>query len=52
MPQEKCGRRRRHPRPLKVVLVHDVVKPLLDGRGVVTMSVFDFLLDENSLAGI
>lgn len=36
----------------KVVLVHDVVKPLRDERGVVTMSVFDFLLDENSLAGI
>lgn len=36
----------------KVVLVRDVVKPLRDERGVVTMSVFDFLLDENSLAGI
>ena len=36
----------------KVVLVRDVVKPLRDERGVVTMSVFDFLLDENSLVGI
>lgn len=36
----------------KVVLVRDVMKPLRDERGVVTMSVFDFLLDENSLAGI
>ena len=36
----------------KVVLVRDVVKPLRDERGVVTISVFDFLLDENSLAGI
>lgn len=36
----------------KVVLVRDVVKPLRDERGVVTMSVFDFLLDENSFAGI
>lgn len=35
----------------KVVLVRDAVKPLRDERGVVTMSVFDFLLDENSLAG-
>lgn len=36
----------------KVVLVRDVVKPLRDERGVVTMSVLDFLLDENSLVGI
>ena len=36
----------------KVVLVRDVVKPLRDEQGVVTMSVFDFLLDEHSLAGI
>lgn len=36
----------------KVVLVRDVVKPLRDERGVVTMSVFDFLFDENSLVGI
>lgn len=36
----------------KIVLVRDVVKPLRDERGIVTMSVFDFLLDENSIAGI
>ena len=36
----------------KVVLVRDVVRPLRDERGVVTMSVFDFLLDENALTGI
>lgn len=36
----------------KIVLVRGVVRPLRDDRGVVTMSVFDFLLDENSLAGI
>lgn len=36
----------------KVVLVRDVVRPLRDERGVVTMSVFDFLLDESALTGI
>lgn len=36
----------------KVVLVRYAVRPLRDERGVVTMSVSDFLLDENSLAGI
>lgn len=36
----------------KVVLVRDVVKPLCDERGVVTMSVFDFLLDEDGLVGV
>lgn len=36
----------------KVVLVRDVVKPLRDERTVVTMSVFNFLLDEGSLSGI
>ena len=36
----------------KVVLVRGVVRPLRDDRGVVTMSVLDFLLDESSLAGI
>ena len=33
----------------KIVLVRDVVKPLYDERGVLTMSVLDFLLDSNSL---
>lgn len=32
--------------------MRDVVKPLRDERGVVTMSVFDFLLDEDSLVGV
>lgn len=36
----------------KVVLVRDVVKPLRDEWGVVTMSVFNFLLDEGALSGI
>ena len=36
----------------KVVLVRDVVRPLRDERGLVTMSVFDFLLDESALTGI
>lgn len=36
----------------KVVLVRDVVKPLRGEWGVVTMSVFDFLLDEGALSGI
>lgn len=36
----------------KVVLVRDVVKPLRDEWGVVTMSVFDFLLDKGALSGI
>ena len=33
----------------KIVLVRDTVKPLYDENGILTMSVFDFLLDENSL---
>lgn len=33
----------------KIVLVRDVVKPLRDERGILTMNVFDFLLDPNSL---
>ena len=36
----------------KVVLARDVVKPLRDGCDVITMGMFDFLLDEYSLAGI
>lgn len=31
----------------KIVLVRDVVKPLRDEHGVLTMSLFDFLLDQN-----
>ncbi len=34
----------------KIVLVRDVVKPMYDENGILTMSVFDFLLDQDSLA--
>ncbi len=34
----------------KIVLVRDVVKPTYDENGILTMSVFDFLLDQNSLS--
>lgn len=34
----------------KIVLVRDVVKPTRDERGILTMSVYDFLLDPDSLA--
>ncbi len=34
----------------KIVLVRDVVKPGYDENGILTMSVLDFLLDQNSLA--
>lgn len=33
----------------KIVLVKDVVKPTRDERGIATMSVYDFLLNPNSL---
>lgn len=33
----------------KVILVRDVVKPLHDDNGILTMSVYDFLMDERSL---
>ena len=33
----------------KIVLVCDVVKPAYDDKGILTMSVLDFLLDEKSL---
>ncbi len=33
----------------KIVLVRDVVKPSRDERGILTMSVYDFLLDNGSL---
>ncbi|WP_307739332.1 hypothetical protein [uncultured Parolsenella sp.] len=34
----------------KIVLVKDVVKPLHDEKGVLTMSVYDFLLNADSLS--
>lgn len=33
----------------KIILVRDVVKPWYDDDGILTMSIFDFLLDEHSL---
>ena len=33
----------------KIVIVKDVIRPQRDERGIVTMSVYDFLLNENSL---
>lgn len=33
----------------KIVLVKDVVNPISDERGILTMGLFDFLLDSNSL---
>lgn len=33
----------------KIVLVRDVVKPARDEHGILTMSVYDFLLDPDSL---
>ena len=33
----------------KIIIVKDVVKPLYDDDGILTMSIFDFLLNENSM---
>jgi predicted AAA+ superfamily ATPase len=33
----------------KIILVHDVIKPSQDNDGILTMSIYDFLLNENSL---
>jgi predicted AAA+ superfamily ATPase len=33
----------------KIVLVRDVIRPAYDEHGILTMSVYDFLLDHNSL---
>ncbi len=33
----------------KIMLVRDVVKPTYDERGILIMSVYDFLLNGNSL---
>ena len=33
----------------KIILVHDVMKPAIDEHGIVTMSVYDFLLNDDSL---
>ena len=33
----------------KIIIVKDVVKPLHDNDGILTMSIYDFLLNEHSL---
>ncbi|MCH3944211.1 MAG: ATP-binding protein [Atopobiaceae bacterium] len=33
----------------KIVVVRDVIKPYMDDDGILTMGLFDFLLDQNSL---
>ncbi|WP_236029299.1 hypothetical protein [Bifidobacterium miconisargentati] len=33
----------------KIILVRDIVKPTRDDHGILTMSVYDFLLDPHSL---
>ena len=33
----------------KIIIVKDVVKPFHDNDGILTMSIYDFLLDEHSL---
>ena len=33
----------------KIIIVRDVIKPWFDDDGILTMSVFDFLLKANSL---
>lgn len=58
-PRTNCPHRRRSRRRSlaardrrqlqKIVLVRDVVKPVRDEHGILTMSVYDFLLDPDSL---
>ncbi len=33
----------------KIVITRDIVKPIYDKEGILTMNVFDFLLDPDSL---
>ena len=47
--QEKASLREVADSFKKIVLIRDVVKPTRDEGGIITMSVYDFLLDENSL---
>jgi hypothetical protein len=35
----------------KIIIVKDVIKPAYDDDGILTMSIYDFLLNENSLEG-
>ena len=53
-PRTNCPHRRRSRLEIddsfqKIVLVRDVVKPVRDEHGILTMSVYDFLLDPDSL---
>ena len=47
--QEKESLRRVDDSFRKIVVVKDVVKPYMDNDGILTMGLFDFLLDPNSL---
>ena len=47
--QEKASLRGIDDSFAKIVLVRDVVKPTRDEKGILTMSVYDFLLNANSL---
>ena len=47
--QEKASLRGIDDSFAKIVLVRDVVKPTRDERGILTMSLYDFLLDPDSL---
>lgn len=33
----------------KIIIVKDIIKPKIDENGIITINLFDFLLDENSL---
>lgn len=48
--QEKASLRGIDDSFAKIVLVRDVVKPTRDEEGILTMSVYDFLMDANSLS--
>ena len=50
--QEKASLRAIDDSFRKIVLVRDVMKPSRDESGILTMSVYDFLLDESSLESV
>ncbi len=47
--QEKCSLRLIDGSFRKIVVVNRVMQPYMDDDGILTMGLFDFLLDENSL---
>lgn len=47
--QEKESLRRIDDSFRKIIIVKDAVKPFMDDSGILTMGLFDFLLDPNSL---